>query len=170
MASNSGQPDPWGDGDHIVRPERRRRPGGPRAQWAATARPPAPRRPTAARSRPAHRPASGLAKPLWRTRQADSCRPAAARVILVALRRVVLWLASGFYRVEPDEQGVVLRFGAFTRTTLAGSELPPPLADRDRVTPAVTRINRIEIGYRSGRRNASDRQMPPAAATSRPKA
>ena len=34
--------------------------------------------------------------------------------ILVARRAVVLfWLASGFYRVEPDEEGIVLRFGAF---------------------------------------------------------
>ena len=29
---------------------------------------------------------------------------------------VVLWLASGFYRVQPDEVGVVLRFGAYNRT------------------------------------------------------
>jgi membrane protease subunit HflK len=62
---------------------------------------------------------------------------------------VVLWLASGFYRVEPDEVGVVLRFGAFTRTTLPGLNyhLPWPIETVDR--PAVTRINRIEIGYRS---------------------
>ena len=39
---------------------------------------------------------------------------------LIGLAVVALWLASGFYRVQPDEQGVVLRFGAFNRTTLPG--------------------------------------------------
>src|SRR6185437_3376711 len=41
-------------------------------------------------------------------------------VVLLVLAVVVVWLASGFYRVEPDEQGVVLRFGAFNRTALPG--------------------------------------------------
>ena len=36
---------------------------------------------------------------------------------LVALVGAVFWLSSGFYRVQPDQQGVVLRFGAFQRTT-----------------------------------------------------
>ena len=39
---------------------------------------------------------------------------------LIGLAVVALWLASGIYRVQPDEQGVVLRFGAFDRTTLPG--------------------------------------------------
>ena len=44
---------------------------------------------------------------------------------------VAVWLASGFYRVEPDEQGVVLRFGAFDRTTLPGLNyhLPWPIEE-----------------------------------------
>ncbi len=63
---------------------------------------------------------------------------------------LLLWLASGFYRVQPDEQGVVLRFGAYTRTTLPGLNyhLPWPIESVER--PAVTRINRVDIGYRSG--------------------
>ncbi|NBO18459.1 MAG: HflK protein, partial [Proteobacteria bacterium] len=32
----------------------------------------------------------------------------------------VLWLASGVYFVKTDEQGVVTRFGSFTRTTTPG--------------------------------------------------
>src|SRR5437660_1080529 len=35
--------------------------------------------------------------------------------VVVALI-VALWVASGFYRVLPDEEGVVLRFGAFSYT------------------------------------------------------
>jgi modulator of FtsH protease HflK len=73
---------------------------------------------------------------------------------LLGLLVVALWLASGFYRVEPDEQGVVLRFGAFNRTTLPGLNYHLPWPIETVETPAVTRINRTEIGYRSG--NAED--------------
>jgi regulator of protease activity HflC (stomatin/prohibitin superfamily) len=34
---------------------------------------------------------------------------------LIALAAIVLWGFSGFFRVEPDELGVVLRFGKFVR-------------------------------------------------------
>ena len=71
-------------------------------------------------------------------------------VALLALVAVALWLASGFYRVEPDEQGVVLRFGAFNRTALPGLNYHLPWPVETVLTPAVTRINRTEVGYRSG--------------------
>ena len=68
---------------------------------------------------------------------------------LLALLVVVVWFGTGFYRVQPNEEGVVLRFGAFTYWTPPGLHwhLPWPI---ERVElPAVTRINRTEIGYRS---------------------
>jgi membrane protease subunit HflK len=70
-------------------------------------------------------------------------------LVLIIVVLAALWLASGFYRVQPDEQGVVLRFGAYTGTTLPGLNwhLPWPIETVER--PQVTRINRIEIGYRS---------------------
>jgi modulator of FtsH protease HflK len=71
-------------------------------------------------------------------------------LVLLGIAVVALWLASGIYRVEPDEQGVVLRFGAFNRTTLPGLNYHLPWPIETALTPAVTRINRIEIGYRSG--------------------
>ena len=49
---------------------------------------------------------------------------------LIGLAVVALWLASGIYRVQPDEQGVVLRFGAYNRTHAARPQLSPALADR----------------------------------------
>jgi modulator of FtsH protease HflK len=69
--------------------------------------------------------------------------------ILVAVV-VALWVASGFYRVQPDEQGIVLRFGAYKYWTPPGLHwhIPWPVEEVER--PAVTRINRIEIGFRSG--------------------
>jgi membrane protease subunit HflK len=69
---------------------------------------------------------------------------------LLGIAVVALWLASGIYTVQPDEQGVVLRFGAFSGTTLPGINyhLPWPI-EHVEVVP-VTRVNQIEIGYRSG--------------------
>jgi modulator of FtsH protease HflK len=69
-------------------------------------------------------------------------------IVLVAI--VVIWLASGFYRVLPDEVGVVLRFGAYNRTTQPGLNYHLPAPIEKALTPSVTRVNRIEIGYRSG--------------------
>ncbi len=67
---------------------------------------------------------------------------------LLGLVVLVIWLASGFYRVEPDEQGVVLRFGAYERTTLPGLNYHLPWPIESALTPAVTRINRVEVGFR----------------------
>jgi modulator of FtsH protease HflK len=68
---------------------------------------------------------------------------------LIAIALIALWLGSGFYRVQPDEQGLVMRFGAYDRSTLPGLNyhLPWPVESVELL--AVTRINRTEIGYRS---------------------
>ncbi len=68
---------------------------------------------------------------------------------LIAAAVAALWLGSGFYRVQPDEQGVVLRFGAFNRTALPGLNYHIPWPVEQVLRPKVTRINRVEIGYRS---------------------
>ena len=77
---------------------------------------------------------------------------------------VVLWLASGFYRVDPDEVGVVLRFGAFDRMTQPGLNYHLPVPIEQVLTPKVTRVNRTEIGFRSeetpGERTAASGQVP----------
>ncbi len=61
-----------------------------------------------------------------------------------------LWLLSGFYRVQPDEQGVVLRFGQYVRTEEPGLRYHIPSPIETVQLPKVTRVNRIEVGYRSG--------------------
>jgi membrane protease subunit HflK len=73
---------------------------------------------------------------------------------LVVVALAAMWLASGFYRVQPDEQGVVLRFGAYDRTTLPGLNYHLPWPVEAVLRPAVTRINRVEIGYSSGAADA----------------
>jgi membrane protease subunit HflK len=75
---------------------------------------------------------------------------------------LAVWLASGFYRVGADEQGVVLRFGRWERTEPPGLRYHLPSPIETALLPKVTRVNRIEIGYRSsgegGRRG--DRDVP----------
>lgn len=73
----------------------------------------------------------------------------------------VVWLATGVYRVGADEQGVVLRFGEWVRTEQPGLRYHLPAPFESVYLPKVTRVNRIEVGYRSGgdaRRN--DRDVP----------
>lgn len=67
---------------------------------------------------------------------------------ILGLVALLVWLASGFYRVQPDQQGVVLRFGAYNRTTLPGLNYHIPWPVERALTPAVTRIERTEIGFR----------------------
>jgi membrane protease subunit HflK len=69
-------------------------------------------------------------------------------VLLVVLLLVAGWLASGFYTVKTEEMGVVMRFGAYNRTTLPGLNYHLPWPVETVLRPAVTHINRIDIGYR----------------------
>ena len=51
------------------------------------------------------------------------------------------------FRVQPDEQGVVMRFGAFSRTEQPGLNFRLPWPIESVTTPRVTRINRVDIGF-----------------------
>ena len=62
---------------------------------------------------------------------------------------VLLWLASGIYFVKADEQGVVMRFGAYDRTASSGLNYHLPIPFETVETPRVTSINRVEVGYHS---------------------
>ncbi|MGH7041371.1 MAG: FtsH protease activity modulator HflK, partial [Acetobacteraceae bacterium] len=68
-------------------------------------------------------------------------------VALAAIGVVALWLASGFYVVQPDELGVVLRFGAFTGTTPPGLNYHLPWPVESVLLPPVTRVNRTDVGF-----------------------
>ena len=70
---------------------------------------------------------------------------------LILIILAFVWLASGLYRVGPDEQGVVLRFGKFVKTTQPGLHYHIPLPVETVETPKVTKVNRIDIGFRSER-------------------
>ena len=59
-----------------------------------------------------------------------------------------MWGFSGFFRVEPDELGAVLRFGKYTRDATPGLNYHLPYPIETVLTPKVTRVNRIDIGMR----------------------
>ena len=72
-------------------------------------------------------------------------------IILGLIVIAILWALSGLYRVLPDEQGVVLRFGKFIKTTQPGLNYHLPFPVENALTPKVTKVNRIDIGFRSER-------------------
>ena len=69
-------------------------------------------------------------------------------IILGILIILGLYIASGLYRVLPDEQGVVLRFGKFVNTTQPGLHYHFPMPFERVLTPKVTKVNRVDVGFR----------------------
>jgi membrane protease subunit HflK len=72
------------------------------------------------------------------------------------------WLASGFYRVNTQQEGVVLRFGKWVESTPPGLHYHLPYPIETVLTPEVTRDNRINVGFRSisDGGNANRRDIP----------
>ena len=76
------------------------------------------------------------------------------------------WYAF-FFRVNPDELGVVMRFGEFVRQEQPGLHFRLPYPIEEVVLPKVTRQNITEVGMRT---NTSIRGVGAAAATAARKA
>jgi len=70
-------------------------------------------------------------------------------IILGLVILAIIWVASGLYRVLPDEQGVVLRFGKYSKTTQPGLNYHIPYPVETVLTPKVTKVNRMDVGFRS---------------------
>jgi membrane protease subunit HflK len=84
-------------------------------------------------------------------------------VAAIALAAIVIWGLSGFFRVDPDELGIVLRFGQYVRDAKPGLNYHLPYPIEAALTPKVTRVNRIDIGMRSVddlRRGSASRDVP----------
>ncbi len=64
----------------------------------------------------------------------------------IVLGAIALWAASGFYQVQTNEQGVVLRFGKYVDTTDAGLHyhLPYPIESVQKVS--MTQERSINLG------------------------
>lgn len=84
-------------------------------------------------------------------------------VLLLLVLAVAVWLGSGFYRVQPEQQGVELLFGKFVKVTDPGLNywFPGPIGQA--LTPNVTKTNTITIGFRGsadGSRGVGVRDVP----------
>jgi membrane protease subunit HflK len=67
-------------------------------------------------------------------------------VCLIAAILCVLYLLSGFYQVQHDQRGVVLRFGKWVRTVGPGLQYILPYPFESVVLQKVTKVNQIDIG------------------------
>ena len=80
---------------------------------------------------------------------------------------ITIYLGSGFYRVGTDEQGVVTRFGEYVRTSEPGLHYHLPFPIEKVLKPKVTKVNRIEVGFRTSQSQFSQssqaRQVPEEA-------
>ncbi|GAK44840.1 HflK protein [Tepidicaulis marinus] len=69
--------------------------------------------------------------------------------IVVGLILLGLLGWSSFYRVDTDQQGVVLRFGEAVRTAGPGLHFKLPYPIETVYSPSVTKVNRVNIGENS---------------------
>jgi membrane protease subunit HflK len=82
---------------------------------------------------------------------------------IVVLLAVALWAASGFFVVQPDEVGVVLRFGKYDRLVQPGLNYHLPYPVETALTPQALHTNRLDIGMRlveDPRRGTTMRDVP----------
>lgn len=85
-------------------------------------------------------------------------------IAIAVLIVLVLWGLSGFYRVQENERGLELVFGKWNEQITAPGlrwRFPTPIGEV--LTPAVTQINRLNVGFRDsenvGGRSSSARDV-----------
>src|SRR5262245_270976 len=84
-------------------------------------------------------------------------------VALVLVGALAIWGMSGFYRVQSEELGVVLRFGKYVRDAQPGLNYHLPYPIEAVLTPKVTQRRRIDVGMRlveDLRRGSTMRNVP----------
>lgn len=84
-------------------------------------------------------------------------------VILLSIAAVLIWFATGVFRVESEEVGVVLRFGKFDREVQPGLNYHLPYPIETVLTPKALRVNKIDVGMRvvdDVRRGSTIRDVP----------
>jgi membrane protease subunit HflK len=82
------------------------------------------------------------------------------RLILV-LVAVVILILTGYYQIEPDEVGVVQRFGKHVRTTEPGPHFKIPFGVETVFKVPVLRTLKMEFGFRTLRSSGGQSQFGP---------
>ena len=85
-------------------------------------------------------------------------------LMLIAALLLFAWVNSGIYMVQPDEQGVVLRFGRWVDTTRPGLHYHWPYPFETMLFPKVTQVNQLQLGsgpsaISNGQEESRERQM-----------
>jgi membrane protease subunit HflK len=67
---------------------------------------------------------------------------------ILSVLAILLWGFSGLFTVQPDEIGVVMRFGKFARQVLPGWSYHLPYPIEEVLKPKALRVNKMDIGMR----------------------
>jgi len=78
---------------------------------------------------------------------------------LIILIGLLFYLSTGFYTIQPEEQGVVMRLGRYDRTASPGLNyhLPAPIENVMKVN--FTNVIKEEVGFRSRGENQMNKQQ-----------
>ena len=75
--------------------------------------------------------------------------PKKGGAIFILVLAVALWFATGIFIIDPEEQGVIKRFGAITDVVGPGPHYHLPLPIETVQIAPVTAVRRLEIGFRT---------------------
>ena len=129
----------------VRRPVAAPQPGGPAPQAAPVPKAtPAQALPPKARSLPP----SPARLPGWRLPALP--RIGAASVWAALAVAAAVWLTTGIYKVEPDEVGIVTRFGRYVATRSPGLNYHLPAPIEQVMLPKVTQVSQVAIGALTG--------------------
>ena len=78
-------------------------------------------------------------------------KPTRGMKSIILVVAAILVLSQSVFKVEPDEEGLVKRFGDVVRTVEPGPHLKIPFFETV-VTPKVQKLHRIEVGFRTNAR------------------
>jgi modulator of FtsH protease HflK len=78
-------------------------------------------------------------------------KPTKGMKTIILLVVAVLAISQAVFKVEPDEEGLVKRFGNVVRTVGPGPHLKAPFIETV-VTPKVEKLHRVEVGFRTNDR------------------
>lgn len=78
-------------------------------------------------------------------------KPTRGMKSIILIVAAILVLSQSVFKVEPDEEGLVKRFGDVVRTVEPGPHLKIPFLETV-VMPKVEKLHRIEVGFRTNAR------------------
>jgi membrane protease subunit HflK len=77
---------------------------------------------------------------------------------LIIVLAIFLWVVSGFFIVQEGQTGVVLTFGKYDHTTMAGFNWRAPYPIQTHEIVNVSQVRTVEVGYRGTIRNKQPKE------------